>query len=198
MAHDLRRSIRLHGYDYTQQGAYFVTICTHAHTCRFGAVVDGEMALNRLGRLVVQQWKNTAVLRLNVELDAFVVMPNHVHGIIVIVSERGGEGACAGDDDGGGGARSGMVHHAPTSPRAFSRPQANSLGTIVGAFKASVTRSARQVSLIHEAPLWQRNYYEHIVRNQSDLDRIRNYIAGNPARWTEDALFSTVQDGDSG
>jgi REP element-mobilizing transposase RayT len=185
MTHDIRRSIRLQGYEYTQQGAYFVTVCTYAHTCRFGAGVDGEMALNHLGRLVAQEWENTAVLRPNVERDAFVMMPNHVHGIIVIVSEGGGKDA-----------RRGMVHHAPASPRAFSQPIAHSLGTIVGAFKASVTRSARQASLIREAPLWQRNYYEHIVCDQSDLDRIRNYIAGNPARWTEDALFSVVRDGD--
>lgn len=178
-----RRSIRRRDCDYAPQGVYFVTICTHARACWFGAVVDGEMVLNAMGRIVAEEWQSTAVLRPTVELDAFVVMPNHVHGIVVIVGD---------DDRGDGGGRDGrgMVHHAPTTPSAFSKPRANSLGTIVGAFKASVTRSARRASMVHGTPLWQRNYHEHIVRNESDLDRLRKHIAVNPARWDEDSLYS--------
>ncbi|MBE7511262.1 MAG: transposase [Anaerolineales bacterium] len=180
-----RRSIRLKHYDYAQNGAYFVTICTHERRCFFGTIRDGEMMVNAWGQIVIEEWEQTAILRPNVALDAFVVMPNHVHGIIVMV------------DDGRGMMHHAPTDHAPTQPpdhappkREFSKPIAQSLSTIIGTFKAAVTRRINRLPNASGHSIWQRNYYEHIIRNDDDLIRIREYIETNPSRWQQDSLFS--------
>ena len=162
-----RRSIRLKGYDYAQPGAYFVTICTQHRACLFGAVVDGEMRLNELGRIVRDEWLKTAKLRPRVVLDEFVVMPNHVHGIIMVV-----------DDDGGRG----TLQRAPTIER-FGKSTSDSIPTIVRLFKSATTRRINQHRGTPGTLVWQRNYYEHIIRNEQTLNRIRRYIVENPLRW---------------
>jgi REP element-mobilizing transposase RayT len=168
-----RRSIRLQGYDHTQNGAYFVTICAYQKVCLFGRILDGEMLMNDWGKIVQQEWEKTTVLRPSVELDAFVVMPNHVHGIIVISHD---------DMDGRG-----MMHHAPTR-REFPKPIANSLSSIGGAFKAAVTRRINQ-STAPGHPIWQRNYYQHIIRIEESLNAIRMYVTNHPALWEKDSLY---------
>jgi REP element-mobilizing transposase RayT len=150
-----RHSIRLRGYDYAQAGAYFVTLCVQGHAELFGQVAGGAVELTEIGRIVAEEWEYTPAMRPNVELDAFVVMPDHLHGIVVIAQR----------DDGAA---------APEAAR--TRSPAHSVGAIVRGFKAAVVRRVG-------TPLWQRNYYEHIIRNDADLDRIRHYIATNPARW---------------
>jgi len=160
-----RRSIRLRGYDYSQAGAYFVTICTNNRECLFGEVVDGEMRWNDAGRMVNKCWYEIPAHFPHVELDAFVVMPNHVHGIIVV-----GAPFMAPHDS--GAMNQGAMNRAPT------------LGGMVRSFKAVATRRLRQAGC--SAFAWQRNYYEHIIRNEESLDRIRRYIADNPARWSFD------------
>ncbi len=178
------KSIRLKGYDYSRAGAYFVTICTHNKECIFGAVTDGNLALHEFGRMVNAEWLKTAKIRKNVILDVYIIMPNHVHGIILIIDD---------DDD------SKERHHfkTGTARRAttkgdglikmeFGKPKPGSLPVIVGSFKSAV---ARQINSMRNTPgkeVWQRNYYEHIVRNQVELDRIREYIVANPARWRMD------------
>jgi putative transposase len=173
-----RRSIRLKDYDYRQNGTYFVTICSHERLCLFGSVIDGEMALNDWGRITQTCWSEIPAHYPIVELDVFVVMPNHVHGIIVIT----------GDDDN----RRGMNYHAPTNdhtPRAFSKPVANSLSSIVGTFKAAVTRHINRLPDVPDHPIWQRNYHDHIIRNDNTLNTIRTYVDNNPAKWAEDSLY---------
>ncbi len=180
-----RRSIRLKGYDYRQAGAYFVTICTQDRECLFGEIVDGEMRLNELGQIVREEWFITAALRPYVRLaeDEFVVMPNHIHGIIWIV-----------DDDAVGARRrrAPTVHRAPTVRRAptateqFGQPVAGSLPTIIRAFKSCTTRRINEMRRTPGASVWQRNYYEHIIRSEDSLNRIRQYILENPARWSMD------------
>jgi REP element-mobilizing transposase RayT len=167
-----RRSIRLKGYDYTSPGAYFVTVCVEDGECMFGDVINGEMELNVYGQIVREEWLRTVELRTNVELDALVVMPNHVHGIIMIV------------DDGVG---RGTARRAPTTEQ-FGRPVSGSLPTIVRAFKSGATKRINEHRATPGATVWQRNYYEHIIRNDADLDRLREYIATNPARWELDQL----------
>jgi len=164
-----RRSIRLKGYDYTQPGAYFVTICTQDRQHLFGEVVDGEMRLNEAGEIVCAAWFKTAQLRSYVVLheDEFVVMPNHVHGIIWIV-----------DDDGGATRRV-----APTQNNRPAGPVPGSIGAIVGQFKSTVARRVNELRSTPGVPVWQRNYYEHIIRNDRALNIIRRYIAENPLRW---------------
>jgi REP element-mobilizing transposase RayT len=164
-----RRSIRLPEYDYGKPGVYFFTICTNKRVCLFGDVVQGQMTLNAYGRIIAEEWHRTERIRDHVALDAFVVMPNHVHGIIAIThrSER----------------RRGVSQHAPT--RGFKSPS-QTLGAIVRGFKGAATRRINRRRGTPGTPVWQRNYYEHIVRDRRDLERIRRYIYRNPARWHRD------------
>jgi putative transposase len=143
-------------FDYSQGGEYFVTICAHSRRHRFGSVVNGAMRCNDIGRIVAEEWLRTAVLRRNVRLDEFTVMPNHFHGIL-------------------------MLAHIERSPlgETFGSPTQNSLPSIIRGFKGAVTRRLDASAL----PLWQRGYYEHVIRDEKALERIREYIIENPARW---------------
>ena len=164
-----RRSIRLKGYDYTQAGAYFVTICTQNRECLFGEVVDGVIRPNTHGAIVFEAWHDLPNHYPNVTLDAFVVMPNHVHGIIMLVTNDAPVGA--------------GFKPAPTTQPG---PMGHGLSEIIRAFK---TFSARRINAARKSPglsVWQRNYYEHIIRNEKSLNRIRQYILDNPLRWAMD------------
>ena len=269
MAGDLvqhnRRSIRLKGCDYTQAGAYFVTLCARDKACIFGAVVDGGTRLNEYGREVADCWLWLAEQYPYVVLDEWVVMPNHLHGIIVITDGNGRAGGSdvaerrrGGSDGGRGGSRTAPTgsrnnptgpHDAPMGPRnnptgshdapmgsrdnptgphdAPMEPRNNPtgphgppmgprnnltgshgppmgsrdvamgfvgpptapaskrkpLGRLIGAFKTVSTRRVNDIRSTSGAKLWQRNYYEHVIRDDSSLQRIREYIANNPARW---------------
>jgi len=167
-----RRSIRLPDWDYAGTGAYFVTICTHKRLCLFGEVVDGQIRLNPWGEIARAEWFQTAVVRPYVVLydDEFVVMPNHVHGIIGIA----GDGNRRGDP-------SGRPYH--DRPRG---PTPGSIGAIIAQYKSIVTKRINALRNVPGAPVWQRNYYEHIIRNERDLRHIREYILNNPARWETD------------
>jgi putative transposase len=164
-----RRSIRLPEYDYSRPGGYAVTVVAAGRKCLFGDIADAEMHLNDLGRIVQDEWFKTALLRENIELraDEFVVMPNHVHGIIWIV-----------DDLVGAERRS-----APTSQ---SLVPSGSLGTIVRAFKSAVTYAINASRGTRGGAVWQRNYYEHILRDTSDWERACTYIQSNPSLWADD------------
>ncbi|WP_419660135.1 hypothetical protein Dvar_04820 [Desulfosarcina variabilis str. Montpellier] len=167
-----RRSIRLSGYDYASKGAYFITICTHQHFCLFGDIINGQMQLNDIGRIVADEWLQTAVIRMEIQLDEWVVMPNHFHGIVCMRSRRG------------------TARRAPTPTRErFGRPIAGSVPTIVRAFKSAVTRRINTMRDTTGAKVWQRNYREHIIRSEPELNGLREYIQNNPARWTLDRLY---------
>ena len=205
--HD-RRSIRLKGYDYAQPGAYFVTICTREHVPLFGEIAEGEMRLNRYGQIVKACWRDLPGHYAHVSLDAFVVMPNHVHGIIVLTDEDEGivvgagvdVGAAVGaglgaDADAGAGMGVGAgLRPAPTAtPASAESEHANprharrhGLPEIVRAFKSF---SARRINAVRDAQssrVWQRNYYDHVIRNDRELWAIQEYIANNPAQWAVD------------
>jgi putative transposase len=161
-----RKSPRLQGYDYAGEGAYFVTICTQNRVHLFGDVVDDEMVLNTLGCIVETCWDDLPNHYNNIQLDAFVVMPNHIHGIIFIS-----------DGDVGAGFKP-----APT--------KRHGLTEIVRGLK---TFSARKINQLRDTPgisVWQRSFHDHIIRDPHGLDKIRAYIATNPARWHADSLFS--------
>ena len=204
-----RRSIRLKEYDYGQPGAYFVTICIHRHVCLFGEVVEGQMHLNEYGRIVYQQWKSLPRHFPNVLLDAFVVMPNHMHGLIVITSRcenryAGGVGDGTGKGE-ASATRATQVLEAKSkmdaavvpdvsdaSPLQVARPMgthSGSLGAIIQNFKSTATRKINRRRGTPGAPLWQRGYYEHIIRNERALNCIRQYIVENPLRWNFDKNF---------
>jgi len=164
-----RRSIRLRGYDYSQNGAYFVTICTQNRAFLFGEVVDGNMHLSDSGRVVQATWDGLPSHYAGVACDAFVVMPDHIHGIIIL-NERevvtDSDGVCTSTP-------------VPTGKRRY-----HGLPEIVRGFKTFSSRQTNQLRGIPGVRVWQRNYYEHIIRNESALNRIRAYIARNPAQWT--------------
>jgi putative transposase len=152
-----RRSIRLKGYDYSQDGMYFVTICARDRTCLFGEIVEGSARLNPFGEIVSHCWEALPDHYSTVELDGLVVMPNHIHGILFL-----GEGTGA--------------------------DKRHTLGEIVRGFK---TFSAQRINEQREMPgtsVWQRGFYEHIVRSDRALERLRGYIWENPARWEMDRL----------
>lgn len=162
-----RRSIRLQNYDYAQAGAYFITICVHqgwltregissaANDIRLGIISESEMHLNQYGELVKTYWDKIPIHHPRVELDEFVIMPNHLHGIIVI--DKSGK---------------------------------TGIPAMIRIFKSFSTTRINQLRKMRGAPVWQRNYYEHIIRNEADLARIREYVVNNPAKWSEDKYYS--------
>jgi REP element-mobilizing transposase RayT len=176
-----RRSIRLKGFDYTASGAYFVTLVSFRRECLFGQVVEGEMRLDPYGEILRQEWLKTAEIRSNVELheDEFIIMPNHLHGIIWInaVGATSKVGATCQV------APTSTIAIAPTRSRTLI---SNSLGAIIGQFKTVTTKRINSLRDAKGLHVWQRNYYEHILRNQRDLENICNYIAANPANWEND------------
>jgi REP element-mobilizing transposase RayT len=206
-----RQSIRLKGYDYSSPGAYFVTICTHQRQCLFGEIVDGEMRLNQIGQLVRSQWLKIPYHHTHVELDAWVIMPNHIHGILIL--DTSGRGAALGQNlenptdnynpnatpscDRGctepgvafgtkslPSPESDLPNAAPLPPRLG----AGTVGAIVLNFKSVTTRSFNRIQRSPGNSIWQRNYYEHIIRSEAFLGQIRQYIYTNPFVWEQDQL----------
>jgi putative transposase len=160
-----RRSIRLKGFDYSRSAVYFVTICVQNRECLFGTISQNRMLLNDAGKMVSAEWLTLPKRFPAIILDEFVVMPNHFHGLIYML------------------------------PSATDRP---TLGKIIGAFKSIVTdryiTGVRTQDLIpFDRRLWQRNYYEHIVRDDSALEKIQQYIRDNPLTWQTDSLYPDVQ-----
>ncbi len=156
-----RRSVRLKGYDYTQPGAYFITVVTRDRESWFGDVISGEMRLNNKGQLIKGAWEWIPTRYLYVKLDTYILMPNHLHGIIVITEED--------------------AAHAKTSSSS-SKP----LGRLIGAFK---TLSTKRFNLLEGTPgqlLWQRGFYDHVIRNDRERERVREYIVQDPKRWESD------------
>ncbi len=172
-----RRSIRLQQFDYSLEGAYFVTICVHARECLFGAVENGQVVLNDIGNIVKPAWDELPERFPRIRLGEYVVMPNHFHGIIV------------NENVGAPLAGALPMMNADPSTRAGARP-APTLGDIVGTFKSITTVKyiewQRSVYGCSRPRLWQRNYWEHVVRNDADLDRVRKYIINNPVEWEAD------------
>jgi putative transposase len=166
-----RRTLRIKGYDYAQAGAYYVTVCACKRQLIFGDA--------NIRKIVEDEWLNTATVRKDILLDELVVMPNHLHGIIFIkyndmISRRG------------------ELH----SPHEFKSPS-KTIGAIIRGFKASSYRKINLALNVSNYPIWQRNYYEHVIRNEADLSEKRKYIISNPAKWNEDEYYSNESAGGS-
>lgn len=199
-----RRSIRAKGYDYSQDGAYFVTICAQNKQCLFGNIAKGEMELNESGKMVSDHWVSLKNRFPNIEIDEFVVMPNHFHGIIVICSVGAGlvpalpESGIFPKSQKGTDWQGGNTEADNAKMRAGTRPAPtnnNTVGDIIRVFKSlTMGEYIKNVKAGKFPPfekmIWQRNYYEHIIRDDDDLDRIREYIINNPINWEIDELFS--------
>jgi REP element-mobilizing transposase RayT len=183
-----RRSLRLKGYDYAQAGAYFVTICAHNRKCLFGEIENGLMRLNEYGDIVASEWLRSVEVRAEIECGEFVVMPNHVHGIVRIVGAYGNTPLCGNTpmhrDDQQGAYNNTDRAYCHTPLRSPSR----NLGAMVRGFKSTAGKCINEVRNTPGAPVWQRNYFEHVIRNDDDYNRVAEYVANNPQHWMEDSL----------
>ncbi|MBU2044917.1 MAG: transposase [Candidatus Omnitrophica bacterium] len=193
----IRKMTRLKEYDYSQSGYYYITICVNDRTESFGKVVDGKMLLNKTGTIVGECWENIADNFDNVELGEYIIMPNHIHGIITIC--RGLIHQTRNNDDNqtrnnnnhnkstriitGMTNQTGMINHAPTD-WILMKNHKTTLGKIIRHFKARATK------IIHDSNIndfkWQRSFYDHIIRDDISLNRIREYIINNPVNWDTD------------
>jgi REP element-mobilizing transposase RayT len=155
--HPQRKNSRLLGYDYSQPGAYFVTICSQDRRCILGSIIEFEASLSEIGKIVQDCWLSLPLWFSNVALDEFVVMPNHVHGIL-------------------------QMNHST-----------HSLRTVIGSFKSAATRTSRQKGLHTNQILWQRGYFERVIRSEKALFNLRKYILDNPINWGVDDELNPVR-----
>lgn len=163
----------LQNYDYAQSGAYFVTVCTCNRANLFGEIQGGEMVLSHMGEIAMQRWIALDEHHPHIELDACVVMPNHLHGIIVFSGTLPATRSSA---------------EAPAAPS--NRAQPGSLGAIIASYKSSVTRHARQIYHDPRLNIWQGRYFDHVIHDERDLETMRHSITGNPERWEKDPFFA--------
>jgi putative transposase len=199
-----RQSIRLRGFDYTSSGAYFITICSYQKEQVFGSIGQNTMQCNDWGEIILEEWQSTSKLRDYVQLDEFVVMPNHIHGIIWIQNPTQAVAArrASPEDDEfqkPSFAQKELAISNAQKELAISKGRlhstiksgatSGSLGAIVGAFKSAVTKRINQSRGFSGITVWQRDFWERIIRNDVELERIRTYIINNPSQWLQDEDF---------
>lgn len=160
-------STRLKNWDYSNPAWYYVTINTKNHISFFGKIENGKMILNYLGKIAEEEWLKTQEIRSNVDLDYYVVMPNHIHGIIILNNENRGD----------------VARYVSTNGNKFSKisPKENSLSSIIRSFKSAVTKHIHELG--YSSFSWQPRYYDRIIRNEKELYNIRKYIEQNPIKW---------------
>jgi REP element-mobilizing transposase RayT len=190
-----RRSVRLRGYDYSQPGEYFLTLCIEEMRTLFGRVLNGRMELNAFGEIADQEWRKSSTMRHELELDEWVVMPNHLHGIVRIVNRDdgivGAQGLVPSPELGKSGVGAqGLVPLRPALHRPGGRRipprRPRSLASFVAGFKSAVKTRINEFRGTPRAPVWQENYHEHVIRNPHELEILRDYIRHNPLRWACD------------
>lgn len=193
-------SNRLNNWNYGWNAAYFVTLCTQNRKLFFGEIVDGEMQLSKIGEIVEKEWVKTFQMRtdMNLQMDEYVVMPNHFHAIIIIgknnYNTRCWEKRADELDSGGNAMENGCrdaMHSVSTEPTKLGcknqfGPQSKNLASIIRGFKTGVTINARK---IHADFAWQSRYYDHIIRNDESFRRIKKYIGENPLKWGNDKFY---------
>ena len=175
MSYHERRSIRLKNYDYRSSALYYITICTKDWEKIFGEIKNGKVILNQCGIIARQEWKKTAQIRTNVELNTFVIMPDHIHGIIAIRNLN--IYPCRG--------MAGHAHltYSALVNRRFGHPVKNSLASIIGSYKSSVSREINRFQQTPGRSIWHRNFYERIIRDERELDAVRKNIINNPHKY---------------
>jgi REP element-mobilizing transposase RayT len=185
-----RQSIRLKGYDYSQSGLYFITICCYQRECLFGNIINSQMILNNFGQLIKEEWLKSAEIRKEIELDDFVIMPNHFHGIVIINQEINSHfmknDVDFQDNNVGANGRSPLQQIQSSPPKISMKPK--SISSLIAGFKSATTKKINVIRNTHQNPVWQRNYYDHIIRNDESLARIREYVQNNPLSWENDQL----------
>ena len=176
-----RHSIRLKGYDYSASGLYFIAICTWNHLHLFGEIQNDRMIVNRYGEIAELEWCRTDELRDNIKLHEFIIMPNHLHGIIEVFN-------CQGMNRGTAHRALLTKHGAPQKER-FGKPSSNTIPTIMRSYKGAVTKQIRELENNTALNIRQRNYYEHIIRDEDSCLKISEYILTNPLKWRLDKYF---------
>lgn len=166
-----RKQLRVKGYDYSQNGYYFVTICTQNKGSVFGRIRDNKMHTNNIGEIAHNCWNEIPLHYPFVQIDEFVVMPNHVHGVIVIANKT-----IVGAND-----------HSPLQRNNVIKGTSRTLGAIIRGFKIGVVMAIKNFG--YDKPIWQRNYFEHIIRSDEEFQEVRRYIADNPKNWKKDKLY---------
>jgi putative transposase len=181
-----RGSTRLREFDYTTNGAYFITICAFKREHIFGEILEGQMQHNAIGQIVLKEWERMNKLRPEVTSDAFVVMPNHVHGVVWIDHTVGARLASPlrPEDQRFRTTHRELVISQEDQPMHSPGVQSGSLGAIVGGFKSAVSKNAR--AQFGDIRVWQRNYHDRVIRNERELSAIREYITFNPQNWSRD------------
>jgi REP element-mobilizing transposase RayT len=174
---DHRRSLRLNKFDYSKPGKYFITICTSYYERLFGHVEYGRMILNKYGSIANEFWLEIPKHFDNATIDEFIVMPNHLHGIIILNDKNiRRDTAC----------RVPASHDETKQIERFGKPTKNTIPTIIRSYKSAVTK---QINILRKSPgfsVWQKNYYEHIIRNDKEYHLIKDYIINNPVNWEFD------------
>ena len=215
MSHDPkhhRRTIRLQGYDYSQKGLYFITLCVQNRLCLFGHIENGIMILNKYGIIAENELLNTMKVRSNMLLETFQVMPNHIHCILEITHKidkpdivdadvgancirpenenciRPENENCICQENENCIPQDSQKHESNSPERTIPRSPSQTVGAMVRGYKSAVT--SQLITLGFAGKLWQVNYYEHIIRDAEDHERIANYIINNPARWKDDTFFT--------
>ena len=189
-----RRSIRLPGYDYSRPGYYFITLCGSFREYLFGEIIDNRMILNDFGRIAHDEWIQSANIRSEIELDEFVVMPNHFHAIVLIRDDgRYDDGRRRGDRPvAPTNPENPVVPTNPENPVAPTKPKGpkpKSIGSLIAGYKSSVTKKINHLRGKPGVLIWQRDYYEHIIRDDKSLVKIRKYILDNPKNWHKDDFY---------
>jgi len=165
-------STRLMDYDYSSNGYYFITLCTKNRECLFGEIINEEMQLSAIGEIVLQGWEKSFAIRKELFCDEFVIMPNHIHGIVIINKPH-------------------IDIPVETHDRASLQPthrMPKSISSFVAGFKSAMTKRVNEIRQTPGMPLWQSRFYDHIIRDEKSLNKIRNYIVNNPINWQTDEL----------
>ncbi|MFN4844547.1 MAG: transposase [Dolichospermum sp.] len=185
-----RQSIRLKGYDYSQSGLYFITICCYQRECLFGNIMNSQIILNNFGQLIKEEWLKSAEIRKEIEFDDFVIMPNHFHGIVIINQEINSDfmknDVDFQDNNVGANGRAPLQQIQSSRPKISMKPK--SISSLIAGFKSATTKKINIIRNTPQNPVWQRNYYDHIIRNDESLARIREYVQNNPLSWENDQL----------
>ena len=163
----IRKSRRLNGRDYSYPGWYFVTICTYDHELLFGKIINGEMILNKYGLIAKEEWIKSESIRKEIELNDFVIMPNHFHALIGIDFKN-------------------YTEQESNKNYGAARRFPKSISSLISGFKGSVTRKINEVNNTKGIKIWQSNYYDHIIRKEELLNKVQSYIKNNPAVWERD------------
>jgi putative transposase len=206
-----RKSIRLKEYDYSQPGVYFITNCIYNHECLLGEIIDNQIKLNKIGIIIDYQWRIIPKYFRHVELDYYTIMPNHMHGIIIIKEIKPGKvGAKHFHNENikpqsslskTKNINNGNGHDENASPLhvhiRVKGTTSGSLSAIMQNYSSVTTRKINRIRKTPGARIWQRNFYERIIRDEIELNRIRKYIAENPLKWDDDEYNAKKGEGEA-